>query len=123
MPAFAEQRVDAAGREAGDALEVEAREGAAERLALAEDGQPAQARLEPFEADLLEQAVVVGDRPAPLGVVVRAVLVRRRAPPAPRQTIGTGDDTIGERWHGGHHIRELAAQLRWSCLIVLRLVG
>src|SRR4029453_1496813 len=37
---------------------------------LGQDGPPAQPGLEPLEADLLEQAAVVGHREAPLGVVV-----------------------------------------------------
>src|SRR5690606_26003970 len=52
---------------------VEAGEGGAERLTLAEDGEPGEAGLEALQADLLEEAGVVGDRPAPLGVVVLPV--------------------------------------------------
>ena len=49
---------------------LEILEGAAEVVALAEDRDPAQARLKAFEADLLEQPPVVGDRPAPFVIVV-----------------------------------------------------
>jgi len=51
--------------------------------------------------------VIIRYRPAPLRIVVRAILVGGYAPPAPGQAIRTGDDAIGERWHGGHDIREL----------------
>ena len=77
-----------------DPLEVEARECAAERLALAKDRQPGEARLEAFEAQLLEQADVIGDRVAPLSVVVGAVLRRRRAPPASGDAVVSAHDPV-----------------------------
>lgn len=39
-----------------------------------EDGQPAQTSLKTFEADFVEQPALVGDREAPFGVVVAAVV-------------------------------------------------
>ena len=56
--------------ETGDGGRVEAGEGAPESLAFVEDRQPRQARLKAFQAQLLEQAPVVGDCKAPLGVVI-----------------------------------------------------
>ena len=66
----AEQALDVGGAEARDRLGVEVGEGAAEVLALAQDRQPGQARLEALEAELLEQVAVVGRGAAPLVVVV-----------------------------------------------------
>jgi hypothetical protein len=66
MAASWRSALDARGREAGDRLVIEPGERRPERLPLAQDRQPAQSRLEAFEADLLEQPVIVGDRPAPL---------------------------------------------------------
>ena len=77
-----QEALHALGVEAGDLLEVEAGEVLSEGLALAQDGEPAQTGLETFEADLLEEAVVVDDGAAPLVVVVRGVVGRGRAPPA-----------------------------------------
>lgn len=54
----------------GDGSDVEAREGRAEVLALGEDRAPAQPGLEALQAQLLEQAPVVGDGKDPLAVVV-----------------------------------------------------
>src|SRR6185503_6106209 len=51
--------------EPGDAIDVEPGKRLAERGALAENRQPAQAGLKAFEADLLEEAAIVGDRRPP----------------------------------------------------------
>ncbi len=61
---------------------LEILEGAAEVVALAEDRDPAQARLKAFEADLFEQPPVVGDRPAPFMIVVMEVQLVRAGPRA-----------------------------------------
>jgi hypothetical protein len=68
-----EETVDVRGAKSGHAFRVEIREGTAEPLALPQDRQPRQPRLEAFEAELLEQSALVEDRPAPLAVVVVAV--------------------------------------------------
>src|SRR3954470_10438372 len=52
---------------------LEARERGAEPLALAQDRDPREARLERLERHALEQPTLVGDRPAPLLVVVALV--------------------------------------------------
>src|SRR5215207_1730762 len=57
--------LDGAPGEGRDAVEVEAGERAAERLALAQDRQPREPGLEALEAELLEQPHVVGDGAAP----------------------------------------------------------
>ena len=69
-------------------LVVEAEERVAKRVPLAQDREPAQSRLEPFEADLLEQAPVVGDREAPLAIVIRDVERVVAAPGAARGATG-----------------------------------
>ena len=73
----------------------------AEVLALAQDRQPRESGLEPFEAELLVQAGVVDDRPAPLVVVVRRVVGRARAPRAPAHSVGS-------LHHTGHEATTLA---------------
>jgi hypothetical protein len=97
----ADERVHTPRREARDALEVEARERASEGLSLAEDSQPAQTRLEAFEADFLEQPMIVGDRTSPLGVVVRPVVFTTDAPPASWPAVGSGEHVRGASRHGG----------------------
>jgi hypothetical protein len=54
----------------GDPRDVEAVEGAAEGVPLAQDRQPRQARLEGLQRQELEQRRVTTQRPAPLAVVV-----------------------------------------------------
>jgi|SRR6188472_4253641 hypothetical protein len=63
-----------------DAIDVEVRECVAEVLALPEDRQPAQAGLEAFEADLLEETSIISDRLPPLTIVILDV---ERICPAP----------------------------------------
>src|SRR5690606_17165371 len=84
-----EQTLDVALCEACDPLEVEIVEGGAEILALGEDGAPAQARLEAFETQFLEQAAVVRDRKAPFGVVIVEELRCGGAPAAARLAVRT----------------------------------
>ena len=70
MPASASRRSDVRGTEGGDGLRVEAGEGPAVALALAEDGEPAQPGLSALEHQELEEQPVVVHRHAPLLVVV-----------------------------------------------------
>src|SRR5690606_31537839 len=70
---IAEQPLDDARAHLRHARDLEAVEGLAEVLALSEDGEPAQPRLEPFETELFEQPCVGRDRPAPFLVVVADV--------------------------------------------------
>ena len=96
----AEQSLDLALPVPCDHLGVEVRECATERLALAEDREPRQAGLEPFEAELLEQPPVVRDRHPPLVVVVAAVVgVVARPPPAADDAILVADEAVREIAH------------------------
>ena len=72
---------------AGDLVEVEAVERGAEVLALAQDGQPRKPGLKPFQADLLEQAAIVVDGPAPLLVVVAPVEIVVAVPRAAEDAV------------------------------------
>ena len=80
MPASPSRRSMSRVAEARHRAGVEAGEGGAEGLALVQDREPGQARLEAFEAQLLEQLPVVG-RPA--GPTPRR---DRRGRPASRRT-------------------------------------
>jgi hypothetical protein len=86
-----QQAIHLLDAEPGDHRGVEAGEHLAEALALAEDGEPAEPGLEPLEGELLEQPPVLGDRPAPLGVVVAAVQRVAGTPPA------AGDAVVADR--------------------------
>ena len=68
-----EQPLDVGGPERGDQLGIEPREGAAESLALAQDRQPRETRLESLEAHTLVQAALVEHGTPPLLVVVALV--------------------------------------------------
>ena len=94
----AEQALDVARAELGDRGGVEARERAAERLALAQDRHPREPGLEALETELLEQPAVVDDGQAPLAVVVGAVVrVGAPAPPAAGDAVLVPDEAFGER--------------------------
>src|SRR4051812_11062796 len=88
-----EESIDVAFAEASHALEVEAGERLAEALALAQDCQPREPRLEALQAELLEQPLVVGDREAPLRVVIGAVDLGRVGPRAAGDTVVAADQT------------------------------
>src|SRR5690606_29883985 len=87
-----QQPGDVAFVEARHRAVVEAGEGGPEVLALLQDGSPAQARLEAFETDLLEQAPVVADGEAPFGVVVAEIVGRGEAPAAAVPAVRAGQD-------------------------------
>jgi hypothetical protein len=93
-----QQAVDVVLAEGGHRLDLEAREGCAEVVALAQDRQPGQARLEALQHQALVQAAVVCDRPPPLLVVVGGVLRARRAPGAAAAAVlETGHERRGYR--------------------------
>jgi hypothetical protein len=73
--------------ERGDAVDIEAGECRAEVVPLAQNRQPAEARLKPFEADLLEEAMIVGDGNAPLLIVIPLIQRVPPRPPAPHHPI------------------------------------
>ena len=79
-----EQPLDGPLIEARDAVRVEAGEGRAKGLTLAEDRQPREPRLEALEAEALVDAALVGHRAAPLLVVVGDVARVGRLPAARR---------------------------------------
>jgi len=54
----------------GDSVEIEAIESTSEVLAFGQDGSPTESRLERFQADFFEKAVVIGDGITPFEVVV-----------------------------------------------------
>src|SRR5688572_1722566 len=80
-PLVAQQPVDVTPVEPGDAIDVEPGKTGAEVLPFPQDRQPAQARLEPFQAYLLEQTTVVVDRSSPLFIVVLHVQRIAAGPP------------------------------------------
>ena len=99
------QPLDVALAEARDRFGIEAGEGGAEVLALAQDRQPRQPGLEALEAQPLEQAALVGDGPSPLLVVVGDVgRVRLPAANVALTTSFDLDDSVldadGERLDG-----------------------
>jgi hypothetical protein len=78
----AQQSLDVALPETGNALGVEALESGAKALALAQDRQPRQSRLEALETEPLVESALVRDGAAPLLVVVGVVERVGRLPAA-----------------------------------------
>ncbi|ESX04844.1 hypothetical protein X769_13120 [Mesorhizobium sp. LSJC268A00] len=95
-----DQALDILVGEGSDLVEVETGEGLAEILALAQNGQPGQAGLKAFEADLFEQPAVVGDRPAPFMVVVVQIVRQIAVPEAARDPVGAGKQSGVVLRHG-----------------------
>src|SRR5215469_11023641 len=89
-----QEALDIALGESRNSFGVEARERAPKRLALPQDREPREPRLESFEAEFLVQAYVVDDRPAPFVVVVRDVLRCARTPRTPRSPVGADHDVL-----------------------------
>ena len=81
--------------EAGHPGVVEAGEGAAKGIPLAQDGQPRKTGLEALEAQLLEQTAILGERETPFRVVVGPVLQGGISPPAAGDTVFADDDATG----------------------------
>ena len=84
MPASASRRLTSVSPNRATLAKSKPAKAAAEILALPQDRQPGQAGLEAFEADLLEQPTVVGDRPAPFAVVIGGIVRRAAVPEAAR---------------------------------------
>lgn len=80
--------------EASDTVEIESREGGSEIFPFPEDGEPGEAGLESFEADLFEKTEVIRHFPAPLFVVIAEVVLVLAAPPAAGSAIGSGDQSV-----------------------------
>jgi hypothetical protein len=83
-----QQPRDVARCESRNLLHVEVCKRAAEVLALPEYRQPAQAGLEAFQADFLEQATIVPDRLSPLTIVILDVERICPAPPTANDCLG-----------------------------------
>jgi hypothetical protein len=66
-----------------------------EGVALSQDREPAQSSLKSFEADLFEQAAVVGDWAPPFLVVIAEIERIAPCPPAARKTVGMTNETVG----------------------------
>jgi len=94
-----EQAIDVARTEPGHGVEVEAAKRAAERVALAEDDEPAQAGLESFQADLLEEPPPVTHGHSPFAVVVAAVERIAVAPEAADDPVIAAHDASREPGH------------------------
>jgi hypothetical protein len=72
---------------AGDRRRIEARKGSAERIALAQDGDPGKPGLKPVEHELFPQRAAVPLRHAPFGVVIGNI---KRIGPAPAASFHLG---------------------------------
>ena len=93
-PGVLHQPLDVGLVEFGDPLEVEACEGGAEILTLAQDRQPRKAGLEAFKADFLEQARIGVNRTAPFVVVIGEVIVLVVVPEAAQVSVRSLDQSI-----------------------------
>jgi len=62
-------------------------EGRAEILALAQNRQPRQAGLKPFEADFFKKPRIINDRMTPFLIVIADILIILARPPAARERI------------------------------------
>lgn len=85
--AAAEEAFDVCRSKADDAFDLESGKGAAEVVALGEDRPPAQPGQERFEAELLEQLVIVTDGPTPLVIVIVDEPSCAPCPPAAFDTV------------------------------------
>ena len=94
-PGVVEQPQDVGVGELRDGDRVEGGEGRPERRTFAEDRQPGQAGLEGFEAEPLEQTVLVSNRPAPLLIVVVPIERVGQAPGAAGETVVPDDEAAG----------------------------
>jgi hypothetical protein len=97
-PGVAQQSLDVGLAVASDHGRVEAGEHLPEAVPLAQDRQPGQPGLEPFEAELLEQSVVVDHGPAPLVVVVGDVVGVVARPPAAGDAVVAGHEFVAHRF-------------------------
>ena len=79
-PRVSQQAKDAALVPARDSLEVEIDEGLSEILALAQNRQPTETRLESFQAEFLEKTLVVIDGKAPFIVMIGLIVGGSAAP-------------------------------------------
>ena len=73
--------------EPGYLMKIEITESFSEVLSLSEDGEPGKSGLKTFQTDFFKEAPIVGNRVAPLGIVVVSVVFRLGAPPAATSTV------------------------------------
>jgi len=90
-PRVGQQARHVACPEARHLRRIEAGERAAERLALPQDREPRESRLEPLETDLLEEPAIVRDGTPPLVVVIGDVVLLRPAPEAAGTPVRSDD--------------------------------
>ena len=109
-----QQPGDVVGAESTQGLGVEVREGAAEVFALAENGQPGEAGLEAFEAELLEQVALVAGRPAPLVIVIGHVERVVAAPGAADHAVRAGTQALRHAAYEVGPIGQVCSNLRPS---------
>jgi Protein of unknown function (DUF2927) len=90
--------------EVRDLGEIESGEGRAKVLALAQNCDPREPGLEAFQAKLLEEAAVVGDRSAPFAIVIAQIECVGARPPAARPPIRALDHAVRKTLHVGHSL-------------------
>ena len=105
IDASSRRRATSRAAEPGNGARLEVTEGPSERVALAEDRQPRETRLEALEAELLVDPGVVEHGPTPLRVVVLGVLRGRGTPRAATHTVRAADQ-LG---HGPPYSRAMLA--------------
>jgi hypothetical protein len=79
--AVAQQFLNSPGCKPCDLRDVKASEGPSKVVSLIKDRSPAQPGLEPFQADLLEQSLIIVDWETPFLVVIRQERWLRFTPP------------------------------------------
>src|SRR5690606_3039413 len=80
---------------------------------LAQDGEPGQPGLETLQAELLEEAAVLGHRPTPFLVVIVLVVRQARLPPAATVAVGAEQQAVvGTRSHGRASFAQAPAAAR-----------
>ncbi len=70
-----------------DTFRIETGKSGPERLALGQNGPPAQTGLKAFQTKLFKQPPVIGDGKSPFMIVIGFILFRRRAPRATRLSV------------------------------------
>ncbi len=89
-----EEPRDLAITKARHLVDVETSEAAPEILALAQNGQPGKSGLETLKTNLLEEAVVVGDRTAPFMVMIGLIFRDTAMPPAARLAVRSDRNAV-----------------------------
>ena len=74
-PGIVDQTFDVGVLKLRHLVKVKAGKSRAKILPFAKDGEPTQAGLESFEADLFERTNVIGDFPAPFVIVIAEIVL------------------------------------------------